>query len=128
MVTGYPAFFSTAAYMSASISFSEKLAEETVILGLALVVAVALSLELPPDPQAPATRASTATIAPTAPPRLHRIGSVPLLSICDQEGPGHHQPTSGAAAAPGRTEDLRSPRRGSRMPAGVKARWANPSP
>src|SRR3954447_13819514 len=114
MVIGYPAFFSTAAYMSASISFSEKLADDTVMLGFGFVVAVALLfLELPPDPQAPATRASTATIAPTAPPRLHRIGSVPLLSICDQEGPGHHQPTSGAAAAPGRTEDLRSPRRGS---------------
>src|SRR5437763_3387502 len=77
--------------MSASISFSEKLADDTVMLGLALVVAVALFfLELPPDPQAPATRASTTTIAPTAPPRLNRIGSVPLLSICDQEGPGHY--------------------------------------
>src|SRR3954451_15277812 len=78
--------------MSASISFSGKLADDTVMLALALVVVAdaLFFLELPPDPQAPATRASTTTIAPTAPPRLNRIGSVPLLSICDQEGPGHH--------------------------------------
>src|SRR5881227_1102971 len=77
--------------MSASIPLSEKLADDTVLFGFALVVAGAalFFLELPPDPQAPATRAITSTIAPTAPPRLNRIGSVPLLSICDQEGPGH---------------------------------------
>src|SRR5947207_8558547 len=94
--------------MSASISFSEKLAEETVMLGLAFVVAepALLFLELPPDPQAPATRASTTTIAPTAPPRLNRIGSVPLLSICDQEGPGHCSAHLGRGCRAGKDRGL----------------------
>src|SRR3954451_2124663 len=89
-VTGAPVFSSTAAYISASISFSEKLADVMVIGFLAAVVPelALFFLELPPDPHAPATMASTSRTAPTAPLRGYRMGQLSSLLIHDRVGPG----------------------------------------
>src|SRR3954470_22696144 len=88
-VTLYPFFSNTVAYISASISFSEKLADVIVSGFLAAVVLLLLDLlELPPDPHAPATMASTSRIAPAAPVRVYRMGRCPLWSFRDRGCPG----------------------------------------
>src|SRR3954468_5862447 len=58
-------------------------------LAAAVVPELALFfLELPPDPHAPATIASTSRTAPTAPLRVYRMGQLSSLVVCDRGCPG----------------------------------------
>src|SRR3954470_21224339 len=76
--------------MYPSISFSEKLADVMVMAGFAFPAVVSLVLsESSPDPQAPATKASTSRIAPTAPARFNRMGLWSSLSLLP---PGRSRP------------------------------------